>query len=546
MELRGYQVAVADGIKARWASGARNVMGVLATGAGKTVISAHLLRGNVGPCCAIAHRQELVGQISVALAREGLHHRIIGPQNIIKFIVSQHVAETGRSYYNASASCAVAGVDTLVRRQDALRSWANSVTMWFQDEGHHILKANKWGKAAAMFPNARGFGMTATPLRADGKGLSRETDGLMDCMVGGPTMRELIEQGFLTDYRIFAPPSDVDLTEVSVSSATGDYTMPGLRKAVRKSHIIGDVVEHYKRLAMGKLGITFDTDVATASDIAARYRENGVAAEVVSAKTPDKIRTDVLARFRNRELLQLVNVDLFGEGFDLPALEVVSMARPTESFSLFSQQFGRALRPVPGKTHAIIIDHVGNVVRHGLPDADRVWTLAPRDKRSKGDSDAIPLTTCQQCLSVYERVKPRCPYCDFKSIPADRSSPESVDGDLQELDAATLAEMRKAIDDVDVDKELYRAQLMAKRVPVIGQRGLVNKHVRNQEAQSDLRHAISMWGGWQRSVGAEDSVSYRKFYHTYGIDVLSAQALKAVEATELTTRLNIQLKGIPA
>ena len=443
MKLRPYQQALETSALDAWAVGDCNVLAVLPTGGGKTVILSKIASDNVGACVAIAHRQELVGQISQAFARNGLKHRIVGPKNVIKQIVKNHVVELGRSYYDPAALAGVAGVDTLLRRADSLKPWLDRVTLWIQDEAHHVLTANKWGKAADLFPNARGLGVTATPTRADGMGLGRHHDGLFDVMVEGPTMRELIDAGYLTEYKIFAPPSDLDLSEVATSKATGDYNANGLRAAVQKSHILGDVVSHYLKLARGKLGVTFTPDVATATETAERFNASGVPAEVVSAKTPDAERAAILERFKRRELLQLVNVDLFGEGFDLPAIEVVSFARPTQSYSLYVQQFGRALRILDGKTEAVIIDHVGNVVRHGLPDAVREWSLDRREKRSKGKpSDAKPLTACSECASVYEREFKACPYCGHVTPPVARSSPEFVDGDLHELDADTLAAMR--------------------------------------------------------------------------------------------------------
>jgi len=543
VELRPYQAQAAADIRAAWARGARNVAAVLPTGAGKTVLFAHILAEEQGATCAIAHRQELVGQISVALAREGVHHRIIGPKNVIKAIVGQHVSEAGASYYSPDARHAVAGVDTLVRRGPQLETWARSVTLWVQDECHHIIESNKWGSAAAMFPSARGLGVTATPCRADGKGLGRHADGLIDEMVVGPSMRSLIDAGYLTDYRIFAPPSDLDLSDVTVG-ASGDYTRPSLETAVGRSHIIGDVVQHYQRIAPGKLGVTFATSVETATAIAAQYNAAGVPAEVVSAKTPDKIRRAILGRFRARELLQLVNVDLFGEGFDLPAIEAVSMARPTQSYALYCQQFGRALRVMSGKDRAIIIDHVGNVVRHGLPDRAQSWTLDRREKRkASSPDDAIPLRNCLECFGVYERVLPACPYCGHVHRPAERSLPEHVDGDLCELDPSALAALRGDVERVDMDAELYRAQLVATGLPGQYAGANVKRHLERQAAQAELRESIGWWGAWQRAHGRPDAESYRRFWYRFGIDVLSAQALGTTDAGELSARIKAVLQN---
>jgi superfamily II DNA or RNA helicase len=407
------------------------------------------------------------------------------------------------------------------------------------DEAHHVLRDNKWGAAISMFPNARGLGVTATPLRADGHGLGRNADGFFDDLIVGSDMRGLINRGFLTDYRIFAPQSKVDLESVPVSRVTGDYNPVKLKAAIRKSKVIGDVVHHYCKIAHGLLGVTFASDIETATDIANKFNAAGVHAAVVSSKTPDKDRIATINKFRNKELLQLVNVDLFGEGFDLPAIEVVSMARPTESYGLFVQQFGRSLRIMDGKKEAIIIDHVGNVQRHGLPDAKREWSLASREKRrSAKDPEAIPVRVCDKCTAVYQRVLIGCPYCGHEWVPARRDSIEFVDGDLHELDPAVLAAMRGEIDRVDMDKEDYRMKLVADNVPLIGQLANVKRHVERQEVQKVLRDSIAIWAAHERAAGKPDRESYKKFYLKFGVDVLGAQALSTKDAQGLTQRIN--------
>lgn len=235
------------------------------------------------------------------------------------------------------------------------------------------------------------------------------------------------------------------------------------------------------------------------------------------------------------------------------------MARPTESYSLYCQQFGRALRLMidgptastregrlaavvsSSKPRAIIIDHVGNVVRHGLPDARREWSLDARDRRSRGGpTDAVPLRNCLNpaCMQVYERFYPACPYCGHKPIPANRTAPEFVDGDLFELDAATLARMRGEVEAVDLDPLLYREQLQQKRCPTIGQNAHVRRHMARQEVQSRLRDAMAWWAGYHHAAGRSDAESYRRFYYKFGIDALSAQALDIAKAEELAQRIN--------
>jgi superfamily II DNA or RNA helicase len=559
LQLRKYQVDFERNIYNAWNAGARNVLGVLPTGSGKTVAFAKVLADHNGSAIAIAHRQELVAQISVALAQRGVEHQIIGPLNVVKFAVSRQIEVIGSSFYKPNARVTVAGVDTLTRRREALSDWAKSVTLWVQDEAHHVLVKNKWGKAAELFPNAYGLGVTATPVRADGYGLGRHADGLFDTMVEGPGMRYLIDDGFLTDYRIFAPGSDLDLDSVNITN-TGDYSKPQLKKAVQKSRIMGDVVEHYKRIAPGKLGVTFTVDVETATETAERFRAAGVPAEVVSHKTPDRTRAAILRRFRQRQILQLVNVDLFGEGFDLPAIEVCSFARPTESYALYCQQFGRALRLMLGdvdettlttpqarraaiasscKPTALIIDHVGNVVRHNLPDAHRVWSLDRRDKRGRlKDDGLIPVTSCPECTGVYERTHHACPYCGYVPIPANRSKPEYVNGDLCELDPTVLAAMRGDVERIDMNLEDYRSWLAGRNVPLKEQMVNVKRLAAKQEVQVNLRSVMAWWAGWQHAQGrTDDRENQRRFFHTFNTDVLTAQTLGPRDAIALGERI---------
>lgn len=530
MKLRPYQAEALANIRKELAAG-RDTVAVLPTGAGKTVLFSEAIRTEPGASVAIAHRQELVTQISLALARDGVEHRIVGPKSVVKLAVRMHREELGRDYINPTAQCAAIGVDTLLRRAERpeVAQWLRSVRLVVMDECHHVLRGNKWGKALELFTNARTLGVTATPTRADGKGLGAHADGVFSSMVVGPSMRQLIDAGYLTDYRIFCPPSDLDRASLATGS-TGDFTASSMATAVRRSHITGDVVEHYLRIARGKLGVTFVPNVETAHEVADRFNAAGVPAAALSAKTPDAERVATLGKFRRRELLQLVNVDLFGEGFDLPAIEVCSMARPTQSYSLYVQQFGRALRLMDGKHEAVIIDHVGNVVHHGLPDAPREWTLDAREKRSSGPSDAIPLRACVACFLPYERSKPECPMCGHRPEPAERSGPEHVDGDLFELDPEVLARMRGEVEKVDGAPQVAH-------IPLIGQKAAYKRHIERQHGQAVLREVMAHWAGAERAAGRSDAEILRRFYLRFGVDVMTAKTLKPKEAGALAARI---------
>lgn len=537
-ELRPYQTALKNEVYALWNAGVPNLLPVMPTGAGKTVFVSEIFREHKGAAVAIAHRQELVSQISLALARQGVYHNLIASRQTVKFISTYHVMELGHSFFHPQAPVTVAGVDTLLRRD--LGQWAHQVTLCFQDEAHHVLRSNKWGKAADQFPNARHLGTTATPSRADGHGLGRHAQGIFDAMLEGPTMRELINMGNLTDYRVFAAPSDINFEDIDISSATGDLNQNQLREATHQSAtIVGDIVDHYFDVARNKTGVTFAVDVEAATEIASRFKHYGLSAEVVSAKTPDRVRVELINAFKRREIMQLVNVDLFGEGFDLPAIEVVSMGRRTESLSLYMQQFGRALRPMEGKEKAIILDHVGNTIRHGLPDAPRQWTLDSRERRSrlKGDDDVAPVTACTNCMSVYERFLVACPYCGSRPEPAERSKPKQVDGNLYELSPEALAELRGEVAAARETPQALKNRMTFAGAPSVAINSAAKHREEHHVVLDQLTETINWWGAHIEATGVGREEAYKRFYHRFGTDVLSAQTLPKADAVALTERI---------
>jgi len=317
MQLRDYQKQAIANIFSAWNGGARNILYVLPTGGGKTVIFSAIIKQVDAEACVIAHRRELLEQMAITLGRNEIPHKIIGPDNVIRLIVKREIEELGRDFYSPSAKCTVASIDSLMSRKESLAAWAKRVKYWVLDEGHHLLAENKWGTGVSLFTNARGLAVTATPGRADGLGLGRHADGLIDLMLFGPDMRWLIDNGFLTNYRIACPPSTLDLSDVHTGK-DGDFVRRRLSLKTRQSSVLGDVVQHYLKFTPGKLGVTFVPDIETASVQAEKFQAAGVPAEAVSSKTPSRLRAELLRRFRRRELLQLVNCDLFGEGFDLP------------------------------------------------------------------------------------------------------------------------------------------------------------------------------------------------------------------------------------
>lgn len=530
--LRPYQSSLKSRIREKMIDGAKNVMAVMPTGAGKTVTMADLDAEMDCPSLAIAHRQELVSQISLAFARQGIKHRIIAPPAVVKSVIEQHVEEVGCNHVHPDAKTAVAGVDTLIKRSDP---FFETVEFWQTDEAHHVLEANKWGQAVKMLPNARnGVGWTATPCRTDKKALRRGKGGVFDDLVVGPTMRQLIDQGHLAEFRIYSLPQSIDMSKVHVTSG-GEFNGQELREAVHKSAITGDIVTHYMRLAAGKSGVTFAVDVAMAEEHAAAFRDAGISAAVLHAKTPSAERIKIIRAFRNRELLQIVNVDVLGEGFDCPGIEVASFARPTMSYGLYVQQFGRALRPKEGKQFGLILDHVGNVVRHrGAPDHGRAWSLDSPTKKAKGTE--VPIRVCgnEECMQPFEGYQKECPFCGWEPEVGtkERSRPEAVEGDLTLYTPGLLAQLRGEIERIAGPVEIPWGMNDVARI------GATRAWEARQYAQAELATAIDEWAGiWKAATNESLSTLYRRFWATFGMDTLTALTQSGPKQREMMERV---------
>ena len=242
------------------------------------------------------------------------------------------------------------------------------------------------------------LGVTATPERLDGVGLR----DAFDAMVVGPDVRELIDAGFLAPFRYLAPNTAIDLSHVR--TIAGDFNSVDLEQALDQDGITGDVVEHYLKHLAGRTAITFCATVAHAEHVAIRFRDNGIPAASIDGTMSADQRHDLVNRLRTGDIQVLTSCEIISEGFDAPAVGGAILLRPTQSFALFRQQVGRCLRPKHDGSAAIIIDHVGNVFRHGLPDAPHDWSLDSK-KRTQAERQQAA-AVCRRCPACGEVVEP--------------------------------------------------------------------------------------------------------------------------------------------
>ncbi len=410
ISLRPYQSSLIDAVRSSYRGGNQRVLVVAPTGSGKTVMFCHIAqqaRENRKRTMILVHRAELLDQTSRTLTAFGVPHGIIA---------------AGRTS-DGSELIQVASVQTLIRRIDRVMDPDLIVI----DEAHHAI-AGSWRKVVEQFAAARILGVTATPERLDGKGLS----DVFNDLIRGPEVRDLIRDGYLSAPVYYAPPGDIDMA--SVQLRRGDYDQKGLESIMDAPKITGDAVDHYRRICPGTPAIAFCVSINHANHVAEEFRRAGFRSDTIDGTLSAEDRRDRVRSLGNGRLQVLTSCEIVNEGFDLPIVAAAILLRPTQSLGLHLQQLGRALRPSPGKSRAIILDHAGNLARHGLAEDIRDWSLDGAEKRKKKakDGDKIKTRQCPECFACHPWAA-SCPECGNEYV-TDGRQIEVVGGDLVALD----------------------------------------------------------------------------------------------------------------
>jgi superfamily II DNA or RNA helicase len=415
MKLRDYQINLINDVRQAYLSGKKRPCIVLPCGGGKSVIVADMAKkatekGN--RVLFLVHRKELCDQIE----------------------------DTFRSYGVNMKLCKIGMVQTITRRLMKMKEPALIII----DESHHVL-AKSYTNIIDYFPNARCVGVTATPCRLNGGGLG----DINDQLIIGVSTKYLIENNFLAPYDYYAP-SVADLTGLHVK--VGEYVTKEIEERLIKKSIFGDVISYYRQLADGKQAICYCASISHSQQMAENFRDAGISAAHIDGSTLKVDRNRIINAFRAGEIKILCNVDLISEGFDVPDCECAILLRPTKSLTLYIQQSMRCMRFKPSKK-AVIIDHVGNYARFGLPDQDREWTLEPKKKGKKKEEPEVKVRQCPECFFTHEWGD-SCPKCGFVYPIAERT--------LEEIKEAKLELINEIVMDYDTpDNCTTMAELVA-------------------------------------------------------------------------------------
>lgn len=589
--LRDYQKNFIKDIHSQFCAGYKAVCGQSPTGSGKTVIFSYIANGAISQgskVVILVHRQELILQTSLALAKFQIPNAIIAPASVIKSSAQIQYRELGRNYIDLNSPCVVASVQTLGRRLDEFTNYFdfiitdecfvgdtliktkngykkikniksgdfvytfNEKECFFEykpvekrlkkplnenlirinniicTENHLFFTKNNWKKAKDLTvsdfllneyfnfvkiksitnvkknnedsvydltvadnhnyfangflvhnchhavagqwrnvtdrnPNAFLLGLTATPERLDGKGLGIESGGVYEKLVLGPSVKSLIERGYLSQPRVFAPPINFD--DSALRTIAGDYDVKQMSEMLDQPQIIGDCGRHYSKICPNMPAIAFCSTIEHARHTAEQFCNAGFNFKCIDGTMSDFDRRDAIEGLGSGRYDGLTSCNIISEGTDIPVVGCAIFLRKTKSLSLYLQQAGRVLRPYSGKEYSIILDHVRNVENHGFPEDERDWSLEGRRKQ-KRDEDEIFIRTCPQCYACYKSSLRACPVCGFGAENAIKSQRE-----IEFIDAE-LVEIQK----VQKERERKEANAFNKLLELGKQRGYSNPY----------------------------------------------------------------------
>ena len=417
MKLRPYQQQLIDDTRFQLQLGRKKVLIVLPTGGGKTVCFSHIAESaskKGSRVCVLVHRAELLDQASRSMP---VRHGLIA---------------AGRSM-DLSHSVQIASVQTLARRLHQLPK--DFFQLLIVDEAHHTT-AGTWAKVVEHFDSARLIGVTATPIRLDGRGLGEHYES----MVVGPSAQWLTDNGFLSQAKVLAPPG---IQASGLKKRMGDFDMKQAEGLLQEGQAMGDCLTHYRQHLNGQTAIAFCCSVAHSQAVAGLFQANGVAAASIDGTMDVNHRRSLLASLGRGEIKVLTSCALIGEGVDVPSVGGCILLRPTSSVGLHLQMIGRCLRVSPGKKRAVILDHVGNTLRLGHHLEDREWTLDGEQKAKREKCTSVKV--CPKCFAAMSSQASECEECGHR-FTVERRELKTVAGTLQELQVEKAQKKQKRID----------------------------------------------------------------------------------------------------
>jgi superfamily II DNA or RNA helicase len=329
----------------------------------------------------------------------------------------EQISDTFYGLCNVNAElCDIMMIQTARRRLSKIQK----PVLIIVDEAHVFNQA--YEKVFEYFSDSFKIGFTATPCRLNQGGLGN----LFEDLLTSVSTRWLIDNKYLSEYRYYSFPL-IDTSKLHTRA--GEFVQEEVEKLLDNTAVFSGTVNQYQKITPGKKAMIYCGSIKASKEIVEEFNRNGITAAHVDGTMSKKERERIVSEYRQGKITVVSNVDLFGVGFDDKDIEVTILLRPTQSLALAVQQNMRCMRYKEGKT-AIILDCCGNVVRHGLPDDNREWTLEPKAKQE----NIVKIRECHECFAVYPPALEKCPYCGAVAVKEiQRKDKKVVDIDLVEM-----------------------------------------------------------------------------------------------------------------
>lgn len=541
--LRPYQNEIVESIREAYRDGFKCPLLRLDTGGGKTIIFSFIVSETVnkgGSPWVLAHRRELIAQISLSLALFGVKHRVCANASTVRKIRIKHFKSFGKSFVDQTSNVLVGSVQTV---KNLLKNPSvPNPSLIIIDEAHHVVEGNQWGAVFDRFPSCRRLMVTATPQRTDGKGLGVGHGGYADIMVDGPSMSWLIENGYLAPYEVYGSDAAIQTNGIKLDR-NNEFNESELEEAAGSNVVVGDAIDQYKAKAMGMKAVAFCVSIKRSIELAQRFCEAGIPAIHVDGKMSDDDRESAIQGFADGTYQILCNQDIVSEGFDLASIAqmpvtidcVIDLA-PTMSIIKLFQRWGRALRP-NGIIIKKILDHANNWRRHGFPHFPRDWSLEGTEKSKKrkqndDDESDVVIRKCPKCGRIHDPA-PVCPGCGFE-YPIQERKLNELDGVLGKIDPKEAERQLRIAARIEQGK----AQTVDDMVTQLGySRGRAERVASAREAkQRQIAECLELLDEFTRNTGVSS-------WRGLGINKGDVRKMKPKQLTELAVNLRGKLDG---
>lgn len=408
---------------------------VSSTGSGKTVCMAELVKSGK-TILYLAHKNDLLLQLSNKLSSAGVSFNLLASEKIVK------KAKELNYLLNKDSNIIVSSKDIILKKRII------NPQILVIDECHRII-GNTYQKIIDTYPNTKIIGFTATPERLDKKPLFPTFNNLIEKI----TTKDLIDQGYLSKYIVYAPTTIIDKTDKMKGK---DYDLDNIVKTKFSNIVYNNIVQLYFQYFKNKRVLVYCCNIKHCEELQKIFLQNNIKSKILTSKIDEQECFDIANELRENKIDCILSVNKLIEGTDIPAVDGILMLRPTKSLIIHLQSIGRGMRIAPNKDNLIILDLVGNHLRHGFIDTPRIWSLQTIQKTPTRPEYKI----CMDCGTVLDFKACSCSNCGYiyeDDKEKDELLKKSKEYKLKVKEDISLVELKKLIENYIIANSIVKA-----------------------------------------------------------------------------------------